>query len=144
MGWGWHLGTLKDIQSLQRDTEMGRDGATAEETGKPGEGKQRQKSIFPGLPPVSFEFCTICMNYPANKKLNKGGMGTGYLGETKPATKRLLKAKGQVTLAALLTGCPALTTPNPTLPTQAQITSFSSNSYMALFLNLFQGQNLRH
>lgn len=84
------------------------------------------------------------MNYPANKKLNRGGVGIGYLGETKPAIKRPLKAKGQVTLAALLTGCPALTTPNPTLPAQAQITSFSSNSYMALFLNLFQGQNLRH
>lgn len=55
------------------------------------------------------------MNYPANKKLNREEVGIGYLGEMKPTIKRPLKAKGQVTLAALLTGCPGLTTPNPTL-----------------------------
>lgn len=45
-GWGWHLGTLKDIQSLQRDTEMGRDGAAGKETEARG-GEVETEITFP-------------------------------------------------------------------------------------------------
>ena len=51
MGWGWHLGTLKDFQSLQRDTEMGRDGAPGKETGSQGRrGRDRNHFSLDILP----------------------------------------------------------------------------------------------
>ena len=39
------MGTLKDFQSLQRDTEMGRDGAPGKETGSQGR-RDRDRNHF--------------------------------------------------------------------------------------------------